>query len=463
MNRYISLFLAFVSIIAALPLPVQAAPRAKKSNVILFIADGAGFATFSAAADYQTGSPTGLPYMSKPWKLYSCSTYSIDGDYDPDEMWSSFKKQMGNATDSAAAATAINAGVKTDNGSLGLDDDQEWLETFSEMASKKGYACGAVTSVQVAHATPGGVAGHADSRREGSRIFEQSIKSGALSVLIGCGHPEYDRQGAPVTGDPLSRKSSDDYYFSADGKKHFLEFNVFGPSKRQWEKIQKGELPEGWEFIEAREDFQRIANDPGEAPKKLLGIARSHVSFTYDDRNKERQVIPTVPTLAEASLAALNVLNQNRKGFYLMIEGGAVDTCNHNNNLPGMLVEMREFNAAIAAVCDWVEKNSSWEETLIIITSDHDTGALWSPNAGKSGSLFEKIQFNGKGSLPTYKYFTANHTNQLVPVYIRGKNAELFEKCIRGTDPFFGKLWNYDGRYIDNTDFIQVMTYVMGL
>ena len=44
-----------------------------------------------------------------------------------------------------------------------------------------------------------------------------------------------------------------------------------------------------------------------------------------------------------------------------------------------------------------------------------------------------------------------------------GKNAELFEKCIRGTDPFFGKLWNYDGRYIDNTDFIQVMTYFMGL
>ena len=252
MNRYISLILVFVSIITALSLPVQAAPGAKKSNVILFIADGAGFATFSAAADYQTGSPTGLPYMSKPWKLYSCSTYSIAGDYDPDEMWSSFKKQLGNATDSAAAATAINTGVKTDNGSLGMDDDQEWLGTFAEMAAKKGFACGSVTSVQVAHATPGGVAGHVDSRREGSRIFEQSLYSGAMSVMIGCGHPEYDRQGAPVTGDPLSRKSSDDYYFSADGKKHFLEFNVFGPSKRQWEKIQKGDLPEGWEFIEAR-------------------------------------------------------------------------------------------------------------------------------------------------------------------------------------------------------------------
>lgn len=463
MNRYISLIITFVSIIAMISLPGEAAPSAKKSNVILFIADGAGFATFSAAADYQTGSPTGLPYMSKPWKLYSCSTYSIAGDYDPDEMWSSFKKQLSNATDSAAAATAINTGVKTDNGSLGMDDDQEWVETFAEMAAKKGFACGSVTSVQVAHATPGGVAGHVDSRREGSRIFEQSLYSGALSVMIGCGHPQYDRQGNLATGDALSRKSSDDYYFSADGQKHFLEFNVFGPSKRQWEKIQKGELPESWEFIEAREDFQRIAKDPGEAPKKLLGIARSHVSFTYDDRNKERQVIPTVPTLAEASLAALNVLNQNRKGFYLMIEGGAVDTCNHTNNLPGMLVEMREFNAAIAAVCDWVEKNSSWEETLVIITSDHETGALWGPNADKSDSLFQTIQFNGKGVLPTYKYYYGNHTNQLVPVYVRGKDAALFEKCIRGTDPFFGKLWNYDGRYIDNTDFIQVMTYVMGL
>ena len=462
MIRHISiLLLAITAIIAFFPVSF-AAEKAKKSNVILLIADGAGFATFAAAADYQTGSPTGAPYMAKPWKLYSCTTYSIDGDYDPDEIWSSFKKQLSSATDSAAAATAINTGVKTDNGSIGLDDDQEWLETFAEIAAKGGYACGSVTSVQVAHATPAGVAGHADSRREGSRIFEQSLNSGTLSVLIGCGHPEYDRQGVPITDDS-SIRSEKDYYFSADGKKHILEVNVFGPSKKQWQKIRNGDLPEGWEFIETREDFQRIAADPSEAPEKLLGIARSRVCFTYDDRNNQRKVIPTVPTLAEASLAALNVLNQNRKGFYLMIEGGAVDTCNHNNNLPGVLVEMKEFNAAIDAVCRWVEKNSSWEETLVIITSDHETGALWSPNADKSGSLFQKIGFNGKGVLPTYKYFSGNHTNQLVPVYVRGKNAELFEKCIRGKDPFFGKIWNYDGRFIDNTDFIQIMTYVMGL
>ena len=314
MIRHISiLLLVIIAIIAFFPVSF-AAEKAKKSNVILLIADGAGFATFAAAADYQTGSPTGAPYMAKPWKLYSCTTYSIDGDYDPDEIWSSFKKQFSSATDSAAAATAINTGVKTDNGSIGLDDDQEWLETFAEIAAKGGYACGAVTSVQVAHATPAGVAGHADSRREGSRIFDQSLNSGTLSVLIGCGHPEYDRQGVPITDDS-SIRSEKDYYFSADGKKHILEVNVFGPSKKQWQKIRNGDLPEGWEFIETREDFQRIAADPSEAPEKLLGIARSRVCFTYDDRNNQRKVIPTVPTLAEASLAALNVLNQNRKGF----------------------------------------------------------------------------------------------------------------------------------------------------
>lgn len=435
------------------------AEKAKKSNVILMVADGAGVATYQAAADFQTGSPTGVAYMQAPWKFFTCSTYSIAGEYEPEEMWTNFKKHKGGATDSAAAATAINTGVKTDNGTIGLDDDQELLETFAEKASKNGFSCGAITSVQISHATPAGVAGHVKSRKEGQKLFDQMLNGGALTVMMGCGHPEFDDQGRKLP-EHKSVNSDKTYYTNPDGTRQWVEYNTYGPSPAAWAKIRNNDLPDGWTVIESREDFQKLASGQSPLPKKVLGLAQAHSTLT---KLNPREPIPTVPTLAEESLAALNVLNQNPKGFYLMVEGGAVDWCNHNNKLKETMVEMKEFNDAIAAVCDWVEKNSSWDETMVIITADHETGALWGPEADEEKSLFQKIQFNGKGNLPTHKYYSGGHTNQLVPFYVRGKNVEIIDKCIKGTDSFYGKLWNYDGRFIDNTDIVPIMTYVLGL
>ena len=83
------------------------------------------------------------------------------------------------------------------------------------------------------------------------------------------------------------------------------------------------------------------------------------------------------PTLAESAQAALAVLQKNPNGFVLVIEGGAVDWASHSNNMDLMIGELIDFNEAVDAVIDWVNTNDSeWANTLVIVTSDHETGYL---------------------------------------------------------------------------------------
>lgn len=95
---------------------------------------------------------------------------------------------------------------------------------------------------------------------------------------------------------------------------------------------------------------------------------------------------PDVPDLATMSVAALNILNQNSKGFFIMIEGGGVDWMGHANYMPRFIEEQMDFNAAVAAVIDWVETYSNWEDTLLIVTSDHETGGIWGEGTDDAAS-----------------------------------------------------------------------------
>jgi len=85
------------------------------------------------------------------------------------------------------------------------------------------------------------------------------------------------------------------------------------------------------------------------------------------------------------SIGALNVLNQDPDGFFLMIEGGAVDWMGHANDMPRYIEDQVAFNLAVASVIDWVEENSSWDETLLIVTSDHECGGIWGEGTWTNG------------------------------------------------------------------------------
>jgi len=424
--------------------PVGPATRRPARNIILMIADGAGFNAFDCAAYYEHGRLGRQVYDRFPVRV-ACTTYMLramgDGPgYDPRRAWRDFDHCRGSesdqpTTDSAAAATALYTGVKTQGGRCCVveteDGDLRRLKTIAEYAHGRGMGAGVVTSVQISHATPACFWAHNESRNRYRAIAREMILDSGLDVICGCGHPEYFGDGL---GD--------------DGR--WGRNYAYVGGEDLWGDIKAGKVPGGWTFVDAREDFERIASDPDEAPRRLLGVARCNRTLQYDRPDPGmgglNDHVPDLPTL---SLAALNVLARKPGGFVLMIEGGAVDWANHANRLGRMVTEMIDFNRAVEAVVGWVEAHGSWDETLLIVTSDHECGWLWGPEAGGPANFQPPVN-RGKGRLPLAKYFSGGHTNAPVPLYAVGAGAARFRDHVRGRDPKYGP-------FVDNTDVFKVM------
>ena len=145
----------------------------------------------------------------------------------------------------------------------------------------------------------------------------------------------------------------------------------------------------------------------------------------------------------------LNVLDNNPKGFFVMIEGGAIDWANHDNQKGRMLEEMRSFSDAVDTVINWVNKYSSWDETLLIITADHECGDLW------GGNTFTPVKDYGKNVMPALKYNSKDHTNALVGVWAKGKGSEIMKLMAGETDPVRGV-------FIQNTAIPQLIFMMWG-
>lgn len=428
-----------------------------KTNFILMIVDGGGEGAYRIGSQYRTGEDRGLPFMKHEagWLEFGCTTYSLsglvrdanmkdgkeevtvtyseDGSYSPDTHWQTFEKHMANPTDSAASATALNSGKKTKNGRINFDQNDQPLETTADFAVARGFAAGAITNVMPSHATGAAVACHNLNRSKGQDLWREMAKQDVLSVIIGACHPWYDRNGE---------------------RQETPKFNDYGPSEHAWGEIMKQDLYFGWKFIEKREDFQKIASGEVAPPKKLMGLPQVANCFQSSRSSKKTERNENVPTLAECCLAGMNVLNQNEKGFYLMVESGSVDWI-HNQPLR-CCEEMGEYYDAVEAICDWVEKNSSWEETTLILTADHETFAIFGPEADQPATLFQTPINKGKGVVPDCKYFAKGHTNAPVPFFVKGQGAKRIESRVRCTDETFGKMWEFDGRMIDDTDVAPV-------
>ncbi len=411
-------------------------------NVILLIADGGG-ANHIMATDYFTNGQAGTQVYEDFPARYYVSTYStgkIEAEddaryiYDPATIWSSFEELKNRATDSAAAATAMATGTKTNNGAIGVDPNLKELRNISEDFEELGKSTGVVTSVELSHATPASFVAHHPDRRAYLEIANQMIRESATDVIMGTGNPNYNDNG-----EQRSTSGDDDYAFVG--------------GRETWESLGAGSLGndadgdgdiDKWRLIQTKEEFTALQT--GAVPSRVIGVPQVFSSLQYNrggDVNAEPFVVPmieTVPSLAVMTRGAINVLDNDQDGFFLMIEGGAVDWASSGNVSGRMIEEETDFNQAAAAVCDWVETNSSWSETLVIVTSDHETGYL----TGTPG-VYDEVINNGKGKLPTMTWNSDSHTNQLVPVFAKGPGADLFQKYAIGSDPV-------RGAYINNTD-----------
>jgi alkaline phosphatase len=164
-----------------------------------------------------------------------------------------------------------------------------------------------------------------------------------------------------------------------------------------------------------------------------------------------------LPDLATLSRAALNRLGQDPDGFFLMIEGGAVDWAAHANQTGLLIEEQLDFEAAVAATVDWLRDRGRLDSTLLIVATDHGNGL---PLGAPSDTVaWQPVKNRGKGKLPEVRWHTNNHTNENTRLWATGPGSECLSSFIVGVDPGLRDIvgHNSDGHYIDNTAIAPVI------
>ncbi|WP_324650138.1 alkaline phosphatase [Georgenia sp. H159] len=437
--------------LVALALPAGAAVAAPSTapagpdNVIVFIGDGMGYNHVASTnlfetgqTDYQvstdaSGGVRALPgeavQVYETWDAVAMATHQYGNSYDPQRAWADFGYVRENATDSAAAGTALATGVKTLNGVIGLDHEGNRIENLSERAIATGRSAGVVSSVPFSHATPASYVAHNADRNDYHGVATEMLDSD-LSVIMGAGHPEFDDSNNRLAAPSYTYLTEADYARAKDGRT-------------------------GLTFIEDEAAFEALAAGE-DVPERVFGLAQvastlqqgravqGEENLPYD--TPLNAGVPDLPTMTEG---AINVLEQDDDGFFLMVEGGAIDWTGHANDTARNIEETQDFNAAVEAAVEWVESAESeaaWEDTLIIVTADHETGYLagadsdptWTPMTGAAGEL------------PVVDWYSGNHTNALVPVFAKGIGADTLLARATGTD-------EVRGAYLDNTDLANVL------
>ncbi len=440
-------------------------------NIILMISDGWGKNQIMATNFYVAGADAVQQYEHFPVQLYMSTFMALDdtpdhrpdlqdvkGAYEPHRAWSWFDYIKRKPTDSAASASAFATGVKTYKYSMGLDATGNKLENIVQAAEKKGKATGVVSSVQFAHATPAGMAANQIYRSDYVSVAKNMLYESGLDVIMGCGHPAFDNDGQ-LRDQPGSFK-----YVGGEATWNELKAGTAGND------ADMDGIADKWSLIQTKKEFQDLVYGP--APKRVIGVPQVGATLQYnrsgDTQSNDVASLPytdplneNIPDLATMTAGALNVLDNDRDGFFLMVEGGAVDWAGHGNSTPRLIEEQIDFNKAVDAVINWVNANSNWNETLLIVTGDHETGYLTGPGAGPDDveeGLAEMVWTvptnNGKGNLPTTEWHSGDHTNQLIPLYAKGSGSEMLVLYADQID-------QVRGAFTDNAEVGQLMLHLM--
>jgi alkaline phosphatase len=260
-------------------------------------------------------------------------------------------------TDSCAGGAALAAGEKTKYGYIGQDVDGKPFYTLLHQAQDKGKKTGLVVTCRINDATPADFVCHSPDRHLEAEIAEQYVDSG-VDFIVGGGRQFWDER--------------------EDGR------NLINEMKAR-----------GYNFVEKREDLAKVHSG------KLLGL------FAPLDMDP---VLDRGPVLEDATMKAIELLD-NKKGFFLMVEGSQIDDWAHRQKVGYMAEELFDFDKTIGKVLEWAEKDG---HTLVVVTADHGTGGITLVD----GSLQDRtvnVHFSTKG-----------HHGIVVPVFAWGPHAEDF-------------------------------------
>ena len=260
-------------------------------------------------------------------------------------------------TDSAAAGSALATGQKTNNGMIAMNPDTVAVKSLAEEAMEKGKRAGAAGTCRVTDATPAVFFSHAPSRKLMDDIAVQMTNSGL-------------------------------YFLSGGGTKYWSGredgLDLVGQAEAM-----------GYTYVETKEDMMAVEEGP------IIALMDEYELQPALDRG---DILPS------AVQKALQVLD-NKKGFFLMIEGSMIDDGGHDNKAGKTMEEIFDFDRTLGLVLEWAEKDG---ETLVIVTADHATGGM----TLLGGSIDEKkIRVN---------YSTTGHNGVALPVFAWGPHSEDF-------------------------------------
>jgi len=344
--------------------------KSNAKNVILFIGDGMGVSTVTAARILEgqlkgmQGEENNLSFDVFPYTGMA-KTYNIDSQ----------------TPDSAGTMTAMMSGVKTDVGVIGVDEDivrgdcstvpGNELVTALELAEIAGKSTGIISTARITHATPAATyAKSADRNWEDiSDMPAQAVAAGCTDIASQLINFESNLQARYPTAKTIDGIE----VVMGGGRRHFLPkdpaFNSpDATSSTEGDRTDGRDLTAEWKtaypngvYVFDQAGFDSIDANTTE---RVFGLFNeSHMQYEADRQND----ISGEPSLTEMTSKAIDILDNNNKGYFLMVESGRIDHGHHAGSAYNALTDTIEFSNAVKAVVDSVDM----EKTLIIVTADH--------------------------------------------------------------------------------------------
>lgn len=330
-------------------------PGSTIKNVILVIGDGMGPQQVGLLALYARYAPS----STAPNRTAALERLMTEG-----AVGMMFTEPHGAlVVDSAAAATQIATGQYAGSEMIGVNYQGEPAETVVEVAKRVGKSAGLVTDTRVTHATPAAFAAHQPHRQMENEIAVDMLAN-RVDVMLGGGLrywvPEAVNNPQSATAAALLQMTG----------------GVFpASSKRQDNRNLLLEARGDYSLVFDRFALERVESGP------VLGLfADSEMDDALLVKASIENESRTQPTLAEMTAKALELLSQNDKGFFLMVEAGQIDWCGHNNDAGTMLHELLRLDAAVRVAHDWARQR---DDTMVIVTADHETGSFGFSYSGR--------------------------------------------------------------------------------
>lgn len=299
-------------------------------------------------------------------------------------------------TDSASSATAFSTGKKTNNGALGLDQDNQVLENFTEIIDKYGYVSSLISTSEITHATPAAYASHVDLRWKTDEISLQMMDSDVMTILGG-------------------------------GRHFFMPEEIGG--KRSDEVNLLEEIKTSHTILTKKTDMDNFDHS---YKGKVVGLFADE-ALRDTDTPENHSLEPTSSEMLNFALKRSEQFNSSGcNGFFVMVEGSQVDWAGHANNLDYLKREMEDFDEAVRTALDFAKNN---QETLVIVTADHETGGLLIEPATPTNYTSPEVKFSFNTGIGY-----GSHTGVPVPVYAYGPGAINFTGTLDNTDIFYAMI-----------------------